>query len=72
MRTDIVTRLRKSENLLRLSEVRSINAVDVIQLSSDIHDAADEIERLRDQVASYKFVVQLAIKLYETETPDAR
>ena len=72
MRTDIVTRLRKSENLLRLSEVRSINAVDVIQLSSDIHDAADEIERLRDQVAGYKFVVQLAIKLYETETPDAR
>lgn len=50
MTDDIVTRLQKSENLLRLSEVRSINAVDVIQLSSDMHEAADEIERLRARI----------------------
>ena len=54
MADDIVTRLREAENLLRLSEVRSINAVDVLRLSSDTHDAADEIERLRAEVARLK------------------
>lgn len=34
-------------------------------------EAADEIERLREQLVGYKFIAQYATKLYETEKPDA-